>query len=241
MGPVKFGARAYLAVAGGFKVEKKMGSRSTYLRGRLGGFEGRALQSGDVLNVRRDSQISKAILDYQFKKNEKPFLSCSQSIANKIKPGYSKRPVIRVTKGTHFDLFTQESKEIFFHEPFKVLPQSDRMGYRLEGQPIKLKEQQEMLSEAVSFGTVQVPANGQPIVLMADHQTTGGYPKIANVISVDLPVLAQLNVGDNIHFKEISLKKAQELYIKREKDLRIVGYGINKLLEKLEVHLNDSH
>jgi len=241
MGPAKSGARAYLAVAGGFGIDKQMGSRSTYLRAGIGGFEGRALKAGDVLELRRSTSLSQSILHYPFKNEQKPFVSASQTIAAQMRPHFAKNPVIRVTKGTNFHLFTKESQDLFFSAPFKVLPQSDRMGYRLEGPPIVLSEQQEMLSEAVSFGTVQVPANGQPIVLMADHQTTGGYPKIAHVVSVDLPIMAQLSLGSEVYFEEISLKKAQELYINRERDMRIIQYGINQLLKKMEVVSNDSH
>ena len=105
------------------------------------------------------------------------------------------------------------------------------MGFRLEGPPLSLSKPQEILSEAVSFGTVQVPANGQPIVLMADHQTTGGYPKIAQVISVDLPVLSQLNFGSEVYFQEVSLEEAQKLYIKREKSFSIMKIGMEKSLK----------
>ncbi|PVZ25205.1 antagonist of KipI [Clostridium thermopalmarium DSM 5974] len=100
-----------------------------------------------------------------------------------------------------------------------ITPQSDRMGYRLKGKMLTLKEPLEMISEAVSLGTVQVPPDGNPIILLADRQTTGGYPKLAEIISVDIPIIAQLKPGDNIKFQEVSLEYAQKLYIQREENI----------------------
>jgi antagonist of KipI len=232
MGPSKSGIRAYLAVAGGFDLPKEMDSRSTYLRAGIGGFQGRALQAGDVLEVRQETPVSKAILSTSFANKLKPYISISKSISKRVRPNYSSNPYIRVIKGTQFDLFTKESKELFFSSPFKVLPESDRMGYRLEGPQLGLSTVMEMISGVVSFGTIQVPSNGQPIVLMADHQTTGGYPKIAQVISVDLPLMAQLNLGTEVRFKEVTLQEAQELYVSREKDLRLIEYVMKEELKK---------
>jgi antagonist of KipI len=220
MGSAKTGIRAYIAVSGGFDLPKEMDSRSTYLRAGIGGFHGRALQAGDVLNPRQEIASSIVNKFQVMADNEKPFMTSSKFISIWARPNYSSNPYIRVIKGAQFDLFTEESKVAFFNNSFKVLPDSDRMGYRLEGKPLELTAAKEMVSEAVSFGTIQVPSNGQPIVLMADHQTTGGYPKIAHVISVDLPLMAQLNFGSEVRFKEVSL---QEAHANRSAEVRNTG------------------
>lgn len=218
--------RGYLAVAGGLAVSKEMGSHSTYLRAGIGGYRGRELRVGDVLG------IGKTMFRITSFPVDKSYISISKYVSNHVKPKYATNQVIRVIKGAQFDLFMEESKELFFSEPYKVLPDSDRMGYRLEGETLALKQPKEMISAAVAFGTIQIPANGQPIVLMADHQTTGGYPKIAQVISVDLPLLAQLNLGAIIHFQEITLQQAQQLYLNREEDLRKLQYIVKSELKK---------
>lgn len=225
-GSAKSNIRAYLAVAGGLDLPYEMDSYSTYLRAEIGGYEGRALGKGDQIAIRKGRHVRNDIVSSMT--GNEPFSVITPAISYSTRPRYSDHPVIRVMKGSEFDLFSTESKKSLFSGVFKVLPQSDRMGYRLEGPELMLIKPQEMLSEAVAFGTVQVPANGQPIVLMADHQTTGGYPKIAQVISVDLPILAQLNFGSEVSFKEVTLEEAQDLYIKREMDLRLIKHGINK-------------
>jgi len=232
-GSAQNGARVYIAIGGGVDVEEKMGSRSTYLRAGIGGYKGRALKAGDVLRLRRETSYSRQVMPYPFEKDQRVTFS-RKILSNHIRPHYSQHPEIRVLKGAHFALFEKESRERFFSQAYKVLPQSDRMGYRLEGPELKMVSKQEMLSEAVAFGTIQVPTNGQPIVLMADHQTTGGYPKIAQVISVDLPLMAQLSLGSKVSFKEVVLEEAQELYLQRESDLRMVGLGMRGILDHLE-------
>jgi len=217
--------RSYLAIAGGFDLPKEMGSYSTYLRAGIGGYMGRELRVGDVLNVGKTKYSLGSF------PTDKSFIVISKYISNRVKPMYAANQVIRVIKGAQFDLFTQESKKLFFSKPYSVLPDSDRMGYRLEGATLALEQKQEMISAAVAFGTIQIPANGQPIILMADHQTTGGYPKIAQVISVDLPLLAQLNLGATIQFQEVTLQEAQSLYIKREQDLQQLQYIVKKELK----------
>lgn len=138
-------------------------------------------------------------------------------------------PVIRVLRGSEFELFDTASRDHFFNVPFRVTPQSDRMGYRLEagdGERLKLSRPLEMISEAVAMGTVQVPSEGNPIVLMADRQTTGGYPRVAQVISVDLPLLAQVKPGDEVRFQEIELAEAQALFLQREAEWMIMRQGL---------------
>ncbi|GAE26415.1 allophanate hydrolase 2 subunit 2 [Halalkalibacter wakoensis JCM 9140] len=171
-GPVKSGCRSYLAVSGGFLVEKVLGSKSTYLRANLGGYKGRPIQTGDVLAV------GEGLLKDQIRKEDGP----SGFIANQwaISTRFYKRkdPTIRVIAGPHFEQFSECSQKAFFQQPFRVTPKSDRMGYRLSGASLTLKKPLELVSEAVHFGTIQVPPDGNPIVLLADRQTIGGYPKM---------------------------------------------------------------
>jgi len=195
----EYGARAYLAVAGGYLLTPVMNSASTYSRGGFGGLSGRALQAGDVIPI------------------------CS-SFANPVRLnipagwrlGAPTRPAsIRVLPGREWADFTETARHDFLHEPYQLTAASDRMGYRLDGAALDLTQPRQLLSESVAFGTVQVPAGGQPIVLMADRQTTGGYPRIAQVASVDLPKLAQLLPGDEIRFSLIDLPTAQALFVAR--------------------------
>lgn len=216
-GPCTQGARAYLAVAGGLDVPIVMQSRSTYLRAGLGGFEGRALKAGDTLGFNAVSENAAAFINNgKAALTSKPFTAAPWFIGSPSRPAYSKKPLIRFVPGREFSQFTEESRDSFVSRTFRVTPQSDRMGYRLDGPVLQLQSPLETISEAVSFGTVQVPPEGNPIVLMADRQTIGGYPKIAQVCSVDLPVLAQVKPGESFQFSEISLEKAEELYIQSE-------------------------
>ncbi|MNC41671.1 KipI antagonist [compost metagenome] len=135
-------------------------------------------------------------------------------------PSYTETPELQVTAGEEFHSFSEESLERFLSEPFTILPQSDRMGYRLSGSSLNLVREQSLISSAVTYGTVQVPAGGSPIILMADRQTTGGYPKLAQVITADLPLLAQAKIGSAVRFRLITLKEAQEQLLQRELELR---------------------
>ena len=211
-GRPKTGCRAYLAVHGGLKIKQVMGSYSTYLRAEIGGFKGRALQKGDQLEL----NLKNVNLNEQHQ-------NWSSGISS-IPPIGIKR--VRVLKGRHFDDFSKSSQDRFFEESFKVSAQSDRMGYRLDGKSLELSKPKEIISEAVTFGTIQVPANGKPIILMADSQTIGGYPKIAEVISVDLPVVAQAKPGDELQFKLVAIDEAQRLYHQQENELNILRRGI---------------
>lgn len=196
-GKPRIGSRCCIAIAGGINVPEVMNSRSTYLRAGLGGFQGRALKAGDQLAIEKKETSGKPSIQ-----DDSWFIPS---------PPYSSEPVIRVMKGRQFELFSKDSRDHFLSETFSVHSQSDRMGYQLEGPKLALAEKQEMISEAVAFGSIQVPSGGNPIVLMADRQTTGGYPKIAEVITVDLPLMAQLKPGDRLQFKEISTQEAQRL------------------------------
>jgi antagonist of KipI len=222
----KTGCRVYLAAAGGFHAEEALGSRSTYLRAGIGGYEGRALQKGDVVVTDAPSEQAEARMEPIKAQGPAAFSSVNWSIGRELMPDYQENPVVRVVRGAQADLFARQSLQAFYSEPFEVHPQSDRMGYRLKGQVLEMAEKQELISEAVCRGTIQVPPEGQPILLMADCQTTGGYPKIAQVITVDLPVVAQVKPGETISFTEISLEEAQKLYLQRESDIEKVKHGI---------------
>ncbi|KAF4324629.1 hypothetical protein G195_001978 [Phytophthora kernoviae 00238/432] len=194
-GRCRSGLRAYMAVAGGITVPEVMGSRSTDLKTGIGGLKGRALQVGDKLPVGEASREAQATLEW---------------------PAYQADPVIRVMPGKDSVEFNKNSLERFHQERYVISPQSDRMGYRLEGAKLELGQPMDRLSEAVTYGTVQVPADGQPIILMADHQTIGGYPVIAQVARVDLPILAQARPRAKVAFKEITYEEAQQLFLEQE-------------------------
>jgi antagonist of KipI len=207
-GARRHGARAYLAVHGGFALPEVLDSQSTYLRSHFGGWHGRALKKGDEIPlsrplnpVGRDGSelvsLAKALWSIQ--------LYLPRTIAE------STRARVRVIPSAQWDEFTPDSREALITQPFRISPDSERMGYRLQGPNILMTTPRQMISEATTFGTIQVPAGGQPIVLMADRQTTGGYPKIAYVASVDLPLLAQMSPGDEVKFEPISLETAQTL------------------------------
>lgn len=211
------GARSYLAIAGGIDVPVVMGSRSTYLRAGIGGFEGRALEKGDELPVGQATLPQQKALHHNYG-NEFDWL---------LPPvRYFEEPVIRMMPGRQFNLFDETSKVRIFQEAFAVSSNSDRMGYRLEGPHLALETPAELISEAVAFGSVQVPADGNPIVLLADRQTTGGYPKIGQVASVDLPLISQLKPGQQLRFKEISLANAQQRLIGQEQSIREIKAAI---------------
>lgn len=206
-----FGSRAYLAVRGGLKIEKWLGSSATNLTANVGGLQGRALKNGDRIFFNQCP-----ISNFQFPKSR---------ISNNLIPFYSRFPTVRVTAGTEFPLLTALGEQFFLKETFTISAKSDRMGFRLEGRPLYLLERKEMLSSAVGFGTIQLLPDGQMIVLMADHQTTGGYPRIAHVIVRDLPLLAQLGTGGKVGFHLITIEEAENLLFEFERDLNFFRVG----------------
>lgn len=199
------GCRAYLSIQGGFDLPEVLGSHATYLRAGFGGFEGRALKKNDRIAFNLDVPVLPEQLNW----------SVSRSLYAPLNPRQ-----IRVMKGPEFELFQEKSIAGLFLNDFKITNAADRMGYQLEGSLLQLKTAKEMLSSAVAFGTVQVTAQGNPIVLMADHQTTGGYPRILQVLSIDLGKLAQLRPGELIQFELLNLKQAQKLLINREEEMK---------------------
>jgi antagonist of KipI len=226
--PLK-GCRAYVAFAGGFAVPKVMGGKSTFLRAGIGGFHGRALQKKDIIALNEMNEFSQTI----FKKLDKMKNSLNWSVNHHNLINLKQTQTIRVTKGTEFDRFDQNSQINLFNQPFTLTTQSDRMGFRLDGPALTLAEKFELLSGGVAHGTIQVPPNGKPIILMADRQTTGGYPKIAQIITADLPSAAQLQPTAKIHFKLISHEEAEDEFIKKERILAEIKISIClKILNK---------
>lgn len=217
-GRAKLGARAYLAVAGGIDVAPVFESRSTYLRAAFGGCDGRALKSGDVLHASPRSAIADRMCA-ALRAPGRRFVAARWSISTGMRPAYGDDVLVRVLAGAHYDELPTEARSAFFDATFRVSTSSDRMGYRLDGPALALARPLELLSEGVTFGTVQLPPGGSPIVLMADAQTTGGYPRIAEVASVDLPLLAQLKPGDRLRFRLVALDHAQREYLAREADI----------------------
>ena len=217
-GAARSGCRTYLSVAGGFAVAPVLGSRSTYLPGAMGGHEGRSLRKGDVLRIGDIDGDRYAALRKQLATAHPGFSAARWFVA--APTDLDALAPIRVAPGRHWKAFSAANRRSFLGSAFRIGAQSNRMGYRLDGPNIVRARRLESISEAISFGTVQVPPDGQPIVLMADRQTTGGYPKIAEVIGADLPRLAQRRPGEVVRFEQIGLDEAQALLLEREAALR---------------------
>lgn len=205
------GSRAYLAVAGGFVLPEVLGSRSTYVPGHFGGLRGRPLQAGDVLPTSDDLATLSGERFAQLRERtaSKPVHTVRWSVPSLSVPGPGTLAV-RALKGRHHGQFSKASQAAFFSAAWRISASSNRMGYRLEGARLERKRMVDVLSEPTCLGTVQVPNDGNPIVLMADHQTTGGYPKIAEVAGVDVPLLSQLPPGGLVQFVACTLEEAQE-------------------------------
>jgi antagonist of KipI len=199
------GARAYLAVAGGFAVEPVLGSRSTYLPGSFGGFKGRSLRHGDVLGLRDAAGAER------FRRLKNTREGTVRWSAPPLTLPDREPILVHAIPGQHEGMFDVAAQRLFYDTVWTVAPESNRMGFRLAGPVLPRPETDEILSGPTGLGTVQVPSGGVPIALMADHQTTGGYPHIAEVASADIPRLAQLPPGGKLHFARCSLDTAIEL------------------------------
>jgi biotin-dependent carboxylase-like uncharacterized protein len=193
------GARGYLACAGGFDTAVVLGSRATHVGARLGGVDGRALRAGDVIAL--GSRVGAA----------RP---CRTSEWGEP-PADGAR--VRVVRGPHADWFSSASIDVFTAARYVVTPESDRMGYRLDGRALSHGGEADIISEAVTIGTIQVPGDGRPIVLMADRQTTGGYPKLATVIAADIGMVGQLAPGAWVAFEWCSRQDAAAALLARER------------------------
>lgn len=216
------GCRAYIALSGGIQVPEVMGSKSTYIQANIGGYKGRELRKDDVLFCGEVSEqgdtfirkLKKLNTPVQWSVNYSPFY-------------FYKSERIRILKGSEFDWFENKSQRNFLSKPYKITLNANRMGCQLEGEKLSLINKSELLSEGVTYGTIQVPTNGMPIILMAERQTTGGYPKIAQVITVDLPKLAQMQPGNTIRFETISIDEAEKLLIQQEHDIHELKMGVH--------------
>lgn len=204
-GRPRHGTRAYLAIAGGFTVEPMLGSSAIDVNAQLGPFDGRALRAGDVLPTIAATGA----------RAPHPTWSLDP------RPWFDPDPAtpIRLIRGTHFDALDASSRAALFDGVFHVASDSNRVGLRLDGPSLALAAPLELISAAVAFGTVQLPPGGQPIALMAEHPTTGGYPRVGQVAAVDLPLLAQRRPGEPVRFAEIGLDEAQTRYLEHERAL----------------------
>jgi biotin-dependent carboxylase-like uncharacterized protein len=214
------GCRAYLAVAGGIDAPLVLGSRSTYLRGSFGGWEGRALKAGDILLVGADKDRG------HFPARAARELSRDPAQLMHLLPTYSDEPTVAVIPGPQSEAFSAAGVERFFGSQYQIGPSADRMGFRLLGPAVNHRgpdpqASADIISDGIVLGAIQVPADRQPIVMMADRQTTGGYPKIGVVASADIPVLAQCVPGkSSVRFRECSPEEAQDRYRRLMKVLR---------------------
>ena len=192
------GSRAYLSVAGGFDIPLVMGSKSTFLKAEIGGLSGRAIEQDDILygTVGSHSTVGRSLHFDEI-------------------PQYKREINLRVCLGPHLQAFPDSSIKTFLSSKYEITPQSDRMGYRLKGPKLEHQTSADIISEAIPLGGIQVPANGEPIILMADRQTTGGYTRIATVISCDISLLAQALPGCYIHFIDVSVEESQQVYEKQ--------------------------
>jgi len=218
LGPTRSGARCYLSVQGGIDVERFLGSASTHLLSGLGGLDGRALRKGDVLNIGNARG---------------PSATATRKISTKTLELFAPRKILRVTPGPQSDWFSGAAQRTFYGATYRVTEEANRMGLRLEGPAIPEgahrhasgeergdasgEERGQMISEGVSLGAVQVAAGGQPIILFVEQQTTGGYAKIANVISADLSSLGQLRPRDEIRFEHVDFATARSLLFGQER------------------------
>ena len=207
LGGVVSGRIGYLAVAGGIDVPVVMGSRSTYLRGRIGGLDGRALRKGDILPVGMGGTGAPG-----------------RQLDEQYVPVYPTEVTATVVLGPQDDCFTEHGITTFLGSAYEVTNSSDRMGYRLQGEAIQHIKGADIISDGIPLGAVQVTGDDQPIIMLADNQTTGGYTKIATVVTPDIPKVAQASLGSLIRFQAISVREANEAYRRYEERLRHPGW-----------------
>lgn len=217
----RIGCRAWLAISGGLTIPSVLESRATDLRSNFGGLDGRALRDGDAISLGENSKRAQLWME-NLGRDKIANWSAPHDWASPVRP----EPVLRIIRGAEWDRFSDSAHRALTSETFAVSPASDRMGTRLTGPVLQRNDDVDLVSEAVAPGTIQVPPNGQPIVLLGDCQTIGGYPKIAHVITVDLPVAAQLRAGDRVRFREGSLADAHRLLCERERDFNLFRAGL---------------
>lgn len=215
------GCRAWLAISGGIDVPIVLGSRSGDLRAGFGGLKGRPVRDGEEFPVGENPTRAKILID-----------KLGEEKIARWKPPHDwsntarRAPILRFIRGADWDRFIASSLECLTSDSFLVSPDSDRMGIRLDGPRLERREDVDLLSEAVAPGAVQVPPSAKPILLLNDCQTIGGYPKIAHVITVDLPIAVQLSPGDRVRFTEVSIRDAHTLLFERERNLEQFRHGL---------------
>jgi len=226
----KSGCRTYIAIAQGIDVPAVMGSKSTYVKGKVGGFEGRMLKAGDEIKIGCAGKVD---------------FTNIKRLPIELIPSYNKDNVVRVILGPQDDYFTEEGVNTFLDCEYQVTSEADRMGYRLSGPKIDHKASADIISDGITMGSVQIPGDGAPIIMMADRQTTGGYTKIATIITPDINIVGQLKPGDNVRFKLIDIEEAHRIYKKYMKDFdsireTVANSGCNTTIEeKLKVRVNN--
>lgn len=226
MGAAKEGCRAYIAFFGGLDVPPIMGSRATALQNRIGGYEGRKLAAGDAISVRAEGPLPGNLAGRQAPR-----------------PVFSRDITVRVILGPQDDLFTREGLDTFLTRPYTVSNDFSRMGYRLEGPVIHHVADGNIISDGIVAGTIQVPTSGQPIIMMAERQTVGGYTKIATVISADLPLIGQAKAGDRLHFRSVAVEEAHRALRQEEQALRQLEESVSSAPAEMpekqyRIHLN---
>lgn len=215
IGGARTGCRLWLAVSGGIDVPTVLESRATDLRAHFGGFEGRGLQDGDELSLGPSSPPAE----------EAARVAGWGALPEWASPALT-TPILRIVRGAEWELFDRKSRLAFLATAYTVGAQADRMGVRLEGAPLGGRRKREMLSEAVAPGTVQVANDGQPILLLGDCQTIGGYPKIAHVITVDLAHAAQLQPNETVRFEKVTPAEAAGFFEEQERGLQLFRVGL---------------
>ena len=210
---LRSGCRAYIAFAGGLDIPLVMGSRSTYMKAKIGGVEGRKLQKDDVIKFRKPNPDLRGLNIRHISPEFVPRLEYK----------------LRVVLGPQDDMFTEHGIETFLSESYVVTPEFDRMGCRLDGEIIEHKgESGDIISDGIAFGAIQVPTAGKPIIMLSDRQTTGGYTKIANVISADFRILAQLKAGDRVRFAQVSVAAAQDALLTQRAALKTLRTAVSR-------------
>lgn len=225
-GVARRGWRAWVAVGGGIDVPLVMGSRTTYRRAQLGGHEGRPLIAGDALKTFVPGPRTTAILDSLKRAGQRAtaWSVRAETLGRPAPPG-----VVRAMPGPEWDWFTDHSLQDFFRADWQATREADRMGVRLQGPALTQVKPREMISSAVNTGVVQVPAAGQPIVLLPSRQSVGGYPRLAVVAGVDIGRFTQLRPGDRLRFEKITVAGAHDLWLAREKDFARARLGLERL------------
>jgi biotin-dependent carboxylase-like uncharacterized protein len=211
---------ALLALEGGLDLPALHGSLSTYVRGGLGGLEGRALRRGDRLGLCLAEAPTR------------------DELGLRAPPDPGRQRPVRVVLGPQADLFHDESIRTLLESGYEISRNADRMGMRLEGPRLEHRDGFDIVSDGIAPGSIQVPGSGQPIVLLADRQTAGGYPKIATVISADVPLLGRRRPGDAVRFEAVTVAAAVEARRRQERTLESLAKGIRRISESGEVRLD---